>query len=133
MSLKNLNLTASYTLLNAKTTKSNVASEVGLRTAGVPRQSASLWVDYTVPNKKLKGLGLGAGVRYIGPRYSSDNTIKLAGVVVADAQIRYDLGGWRYALNVRNLFNKQYQTYAYSTYGYVGEERTILLTATHRW
>jgi iron complex outermembrane receptor protein len=52
---------------------------------------------------------------------------------VADALIRYDLGGWRYALNVRNLFNKQYQTYAYSTYGYVGEERTVLLTATHRW
>jgi iron complex outermembrane receptor protein len=68
LALKDLNLTASYTLLDATTTKSNIASKVGLRTSGVPCQSVALWADYAVPNKKLKGLGFGAGVRYIGPR-----------------------------------------------------------------
>lgn len=132
-SLKNLNLTASFTFLNAKTTKSNTVSEIGTRTAGIPRQSAALWADYAVPDKKLSGLGFGAGIRYIGPRYFSSNTVKLGGVVIADALIRYDLDDWRYALNVRNLFDKHYQTYAYSNYGYAGESRTILLTATRRW
>lgn len=84
----NLTASVSYTLLDATTTKSNIASKVGLRTAGVPRQSAALWADYAVPDKKLKRLGFGAGVRYIGPRYSSDNTVKLVEVVVADALIR---------------------------------------------
>ncbi|QDR79495.1 Ferrichrome outer membrane transporter/phage receptor [Sporomusa termitida] len=133
VALSNLNLTASYTLLNAKTTKSNTAAEVGLRTTGVPRQSASLWADYAVPGTKLKGLGIGAGVRYIGPTYFSANTVRLGGVVVADAQLHYETAGWRYALNVRNVFDKQYQTYAYSTYGVAGEGRAVLLTATHRW
>lgn len=133
LAVKDLNLTASYTLLNAKTTRSNKAADVGLRTTGVPRQSATLWADYAVPDKKLKGLGLGAGVRYIGPTYFSANTVRLGGVVIADAQVRYETKGWRYALNVRNLFDKKYQTYAYSTYGVTGEERAVLLTATHRW
>lgn len=133
VALKNLNLTASYTLLNAKTTKSNTAAEIGLRTTGVPRQSAALWADYAVPGAKLNGLGIGAGVRYIGPTYFSANTVRLGGAVVADAQLRYATDGWRYALNVRNVFDKQYQTYAYSTYGVAGERRAVLLTATRRW
>ncbi len=133
VAVKDLNLTASYTLLNAKTTRSNTASEVGLRTTGVPRQSATFWADYTVPGKKLKGLGFGAGVRYIGSTYFSSNTVRLGGAVVADAQVRYETGNWRYALNIRNLFDKQYQTYAYSTYGVAAEERTVLLTATYHW
>jgi iron complex outermembrane receptor protein len=126
---KNLNLTASYTLLDAKTTKSSKAADIGLRPQSVSRHNASLWLDTATPDKAAKGLSFGAGVRYIGSRYNADNTIKLGDVVVADALIRYDLDDWHYALNVRNLFDKHYE----AGYRYAGEERTVLLTATRRW
>jgi len=126
---KGLNLTASYTLLDSKKTKSSDPTEIGLRTQSVSRHNAALWLDTATPNTISKGLSYGAGVRYIGSRYNAANTVKLGDVVVADALIRYDLADWHYALNVRNLFDKKYE----ASYGYAGEERTVLLTATHHW
>lgn len=124
-----LNLTASYTLLDAKTTKSSTASDIGLRPQSVSRHNAALWLDTAAPDKAATGLSVGAGLRYVGSRHNADNTIKLGGVTLTDALVRYDLADWRYALNIRNLFDKRYE----GTYGYAGEERVILLTATRHW
>jgi hypothetical protein len=55
----------------------------------------------------IKG-GFGAGLRYIGSQYDYYNTVKLGGVVLTDALIRYDAGGWHYDLNVHNGFDKEY-------------------------
>jgi outer membrane receptor protein involved in Fe transport len=43
-------------------------------------------------------------------------------------QVHY-LDDWHYALNVRNVFDKNYE----SGYSYAGEKRTVLLTASQRW
>ena len=126
---KGLNIIAAYTFLDNKTTKSTVATDIGKRTAGIAKHVASLWTDYTIQEGKLKGLGVGGGLRYIGSRYNSANTVKHSGVVVTDAMIRYDLDEWRLALNFRNLFDKFYDVGT----GYAGEGRTMLLTATRRW
>jgi iron complex outermembrane receptor protein len=126
---KGLNLTAAYTLLDNKVTKSTTASEIGRYGQGISRHSASLWADYTVSDGKLKGLGFGGGLRYIGSRYDYYNTRKFGGVIVTDAMVRYDLEKWRLALNVRNLFDKFYD----ASGSYAGEGRTVLLTATRRW
>ncbi|EGO65270.1 TonB-dependent siderophore receptor [Acetonema longum] len=127
--VKGLNIIAAYTLLDNKTTKSTVATDIGKHTAGVARHVAAFWTDYTIQEGKAKGLGFGGGVRYIGSRYNSANTAKHPGVVVTDAMVHYDLDEWRLALNVRNLFDKFYDV----GNGYAGEGRTVLLTATHRW
>ncbi|QDR82985.1 TonB-dependent siderophore receptor [Sporomusa termitida] len=127
--VKGLNIIAAYTFLDNKTTKSTVATDIGNRTAGIAKHVASLWTDYTIQEGKLKRLGFGGGLRYIGSRYNSANTVKHSGVVVTDAMIRYDLDEWRLALNARNLFDKFYDVGT----GYAGEGRTVLLTATHRW
>lgn len=127
--VKGLNIIAAYTLLDNKTTKSNDETAIGKHTVGIAKHNASLWTDYTVQDGKLKGLGFGGGLRYIGSRYNSANTVKYAGVIVADTMIRYDLDKWRLALNVRNLFDKFYNVGS----GYAGEGRTVLLTATQHW
>lgn len=126
---KGLNLTASYTLLDAQTTKSSTPAEIGRRPSGVARHNAALWLDTATSDKVSKGLSYGAGIRYIGSRYNNDNKIKLDSVILTDALVRYDLDDWHYLLNIRNLFDKQYE----ASYGYAGEKRTVMLTATHRW
>ena len=60
-----LNLIGSYTYTDAKITQSNGA-DLGSQVATVPHTSASLWSDYTVQEGRFRGLGFGAGVRYIG-------------------------------------------------------------------
>lgn len=126
---KGVNLLAAYTLLDHKTTKSSDPAAIGRRGAGVSRHSAALWANYTVPEGRLKGLGFGGGVRYIGSRYNNMNTEKYPGILLADAMLRYDLAEWRLALNVRNLFDKFYNVSG----NFAGEGRAVLLTATRRW
>lgn len=130
-----LNLTAAYTLLDKKVTKDNNPVRIGLREAGVPRHSASLWLDNTRPDKQAGGWSFGGGVRYIGSRYDSSNAYKQPDVLVADAMVRYDADKWRYQLNVQNLFDKQYVVSSYRSYYYdnLHPGRTVRLTASCRW
>lgn len=133
--VKGLNITASYTLLDKKITKDTDPTLIGRRTANIPRHSAALWFDTASPEKNKTGWGFGAGLRYIGSRYDYYNTTKLGGLVLTDALIRYDSGKCLYALNVRNLFDREYISSYWASSGYYGidEGRTFRLTATYRW
>lgn len=131
--IKGLNLTASYTQLNNKTTKSTNAAAIGRRTAGVSKHTAAIWLDTAKDDQAQYGWGGGIGARYIGSRYNSANTLQLRGVWLADAAIRYDSKDWQYKLNIRNLFDKEYEAVTYGTSSALGEERTIILTATRHW
>lgn len=126
---KELTITASYSLLNNTVTKDNLSYRIGRRPAGVAKHSGAIWIDTAVANKPTGGWSFGAGARYIGSRYNDNNKIKLSGIWLADAVIRYDIPEWRFALNVRNLFDKKYE----ASYGYAGEGLSAMLTATHRW
>ncbi|WP_036681115.1 TonB-dependent siderophore receptor [Pelosinus fermentans] len=131
---KDLSLTASYTILNHKITQDTDETAIGRRTAGVSKHTAALWLDTAKDKQTQHGWDAGVGVRYIGSRYNTDNTIKLSGIWLADASIRYNAKDWQYKLNVRNLFDKFYEASAYgNTMTFQGEERTIILTATRRW
>ncbi len=70
----NLDVIASYTYLDAEVTKDNPneygTSKVGTAPSGVPNNAASLWAYYTFRDGALNGLGLGAGVRYVGSSYA---------------------------------------------------------------
>lgn len=138
--LKGLNITAAYTYMpKHEVSKSNIASRLGKRTENVPKHSASIWLDTAAPDarpdKQAEGWGFGAGLRYIGSRQDYSNTVKMGGVVLTDALVRYDAGGWRYALNVHNVFDKEYVIGSWTDSGYetVSPGRTFRLTATHRW
>ena len=91
----------------------------------------------------MSGLGIGVGVRHVGSSYRDDaNTGKIPAYTLIDLALRYDLrrlgtnwNGWRAALNVSNLFDKEYV----ATCGYYGDackygyRRNAVLTLTYNW
>lgn len=100
------------TYLDAEVTKAVGtwdAVAVGLTPIQIPDLTASLWLDYTVQSGALEGVGLGAGIRYVGESWADRaNTLKVPGAALVDAAIRYDRDNWGMALNVANLFDKDY-------------------------
>jgi iron complex outermembrane receptor protein len=131
---KQLWLTASFTALNMKILSSAIPEEVGNTPILTPKQTSSLWLDYAQAGSGAPGFSIGGGLRYTGKRYNdAANSSFEKGYTVADAAIRYDTGPWRFALNVSNLFDKEYLSgRAYGSY-FRGAERNVILTAKYRW
>ncbi|MGK6313091.1 TonB-dependent siderophore receptor [Neorhizobium sp. DT-125] len=99
---------ASYTDLEFTRNPGNPAME-GNTPLLVPNSQAALWLDYTVTDGPLEGLGLGAGVRYRGKSWADDaNTLRVSDATVFDAGIRYEKNDWKASLNVTNLFDEEY-------------------------
>ncbi len=83
----------------------------GNRPFNVPEKLASVWADYTFQNGAVKGLGFGAGVRYVGSSFGDDaNRLDIPGYTLVDAMVHYKLENWRVQLNAKNVFNKEYAT-----------------------
>ncbi|AIR04653.1 ferrichrome transporter [Cedecea neteri] len=140
----NINLTASYTYTDAEYTHDTLYQ--GKRPAEVPRNMASLWADYTFHETALSGFTFGAGARYVGATssfYASgpqvNETFNVPSYTVADAMVKYDLArfglpGSSVAVNVNNLFNREYVSSCYRDYAcYWGAERQVVATATFRF
>ncbi|WP_454674033.1 TonB-dependent siderophore receptor [Achromobacter pestifer] len=132
---------ASYTYLDDEVTQSNRAGEVGNRLTGTPSHQASLWTDYTLQEGLLEGLGLGAGVRYVGSTFDTSNLTKTPDYTLVDLNLHYDLGrthpsmrGARVSLGVTNLTDKYYLTQCTTGQGCtLGVGRTVLATFNYRW
>ncbi|WP_447873566.1 ferrichrome porin FhuA [Serratia fonticola] len=131
----NVNLLASYTYTDAEYTEDT--TNQGNTPAIIPKHMASLWGDYTFHETALSGLTLGAGVRYTGSTYGDEaNTFKVPDYTVWNTVIKYDLArfnlpGSSVALNVNNLFDKEYVSSCFATYGcFWGAERQVVATAT---
>ncbi len=78
---------------------------------------------------------LGAGMRYQGESWADRlNTLKVPGATVFDAAVRYKKDNWEAALNVTNLFDKEYVRGCQgdSTCGY-GDARTITFKLSKVW
>lgn len=137
----NLQLIASYTYTNIINTKSN-SGTLDKAPVGIPRNTASLWADYTVSGGPLAGLLFGGGVRYIGGSYGDTaNSFETMSATLVDLSLRYDLGrrfsslqGWTTWLNVSNLLNRQYfASCTGANYCYWGEGRVITAGAKYQW
>jgi len=105
------NAIASFGYNDTRVTQSSNPEEfaVGLRTANVPRYTASLWTTYEIQSGDLQGLGFGAGLFYVGERQGDfENTYELPSYLRTDAAIYYRRNNWRAALNFKNLFDVEY-------------------------
>ncbi|HEJ9096905.1 ferrichrome porin FhuA [Serratia odorifera] len=134
----NVNLLGSYTYTDAEYTKDTTLQ--GNAPAAIPKHMASLWADYTFYETALSGLTLGSGVRYVGSSYGDEaNSFKVKDYTVFDAAVKYDLArfnlpGSSIAINVNNVFDKEYVSSCFATYGcYWGAERQVVATATFRF
>ena len=126
---------AAFTAFDLETTKDSRPLYVGRTPQIVPEVTASGWVDYTFSEGLLKGVSLGGGVRYVGQSWvDNENTLKVPAVTLVDAAIRYKIGDWGVALNVTNLFDKEYvkSCQGISGCGY-GDARTVTLSANYKW
>ncbi|MBP0597874.1 TonB-dependent siderophore receptor [Herbaspirillum sp. LeCh32-8] len=142
---KGLDLIASYAYTDSKIMKANTSGGVnttGNRLAFVPQNQASAWLDYTVQDAALAGLGGGFGARYLGESFGDNaNLYHTPGVTLFDAALRYDFGktnaqlkGLRIALNASNIFNKTYVAACLSAAGcYYGDGRSVYLTLKYGW
>ncbi len=146
----NLDIIASYTYLDAVVTQANPneagISKVGTAPSGVPHNSAALWAYYTFREGALDGLGIGAGLRYVGSSWavmneSNGGQVAIPGYTLVDASLRYDLGklneqlrGATFSLSGTNLFNTEYYTAGFYANSVIyGTRRTIYASLNYRW
>lgn len=132
---KGLNLTAAYSYTDSEVTRSN-NNTLGKTPILVPKQSASLWLDYVLRDGALSGLGMGVGARYTGKTWvESSNLTENGTQTILDAVLHYTSGKWRYALNASNLANKEQTTcLAEPTRTcFWNPERTVQLSARYSW
>ena len=132
--LPNLNVTASYTYNDIKVTRSNNV-DLGKVPTTTPRHLASVWASYTFDNGSLRGLGAGLGARYMGETYANNiNTIVNDDYVMMDANVHYDWGNWRLAVNANNLFDKETVVCRNSAINCrYGVARTVIGTLSYRF
>jgi len=146
-----LNLIASYAYTDSRYMKTPVfdtgyngvvAPVQGHYQYAVPKQTASLWADYTLHGTVLQGLAFSGGVRYVGSSYGDDvNSFKVPAFTLLDAALHYDAGaadpalrGLKLQLNVANLLDKSYVTACdNSTSCNFGVRRTVYVNATYDW
>ena len=126
-----LSAVAGYSYIDARITSSNDGDE-GNRPALVPEHEASLWANYAFQNARFFGLSAGAGVRYVGASYGdSTNTRETPAYTVFDAALHYQRGAVEGALNVTNLFDRQYYAICRAGGGCaLGDERQVQLTVS---
>lgn len=135
-----LNVAASYTYLNTVYTKDNGGLE-GKHLPAVPQNQGSLWAYYTFNRGPFAGLSLGAGGRYTGTTYNTENTFKVQSFFLVDATLRYDLGraasqlkGAELYVNAQNLFNKEYVASCYyGSWCAFGYGRQVFAGMNYHW
>ncbi|MEM6434019.1 MAG: TonB-dependent receptor [Cyanobacteria bacterium P01_D01_bin.115] len=103
------NVIASYGYIDAEFTEENFGVEPGGRIQNIPENTFSLWTTYEIQTGSLQGLGLGAGVFYVGERAGDfEDTFDLPSYWRTDATVFYSRDNWRAGLNVQNLFDERY-------------------------
>ncbi|UEH10531.1 TonB-dependent siderophore receptor [Pseudomonas sp. HN8-3] len=117
-----------YAYVDAEVTR-DTTLHAGTRLMNIPRNSFSLLNVYEFQDGALKGLGLGAGGKYVDQRagqtantaFSMDayTVVDLLGYYKVNEQVRLNL-------DVKNLFNREYEEGAFGNiYAYPGAPRTV--------
>lgn len=140
-SLENgLSLIASYTYTQAKIIEGPAAT-LGHDVSSVPCHMASLWAHYRMPEDgALAGLGFGAGIRFTGSSYGSDENItRNSSRAFVDASIDYDFGaiskdfeGLKLQVNATNLFNRR-DPVCSAGFCYRDQGRTVIGSLKYSW
>lgn len=139
---RELEISGGYTHLDPKVTAS-IAGYAGKYMMNTAQDQAALWGKYTWYDGPLAGLGIGAGVRYVGETYGDVfNTFIIPSYALIDASVSYDLAyarpdwkGWKAQVNVTNLTDHFYVASCLTGLPYcgLGNARTVLGTLKYSW
>ncbi|MFC7704537.1 TonB-dependent siderophore receptor [Plastorhodobacter daqingensis] len=132
-----LSVIASYTHLKVRIDQ-GATGTAGNELSATPNDVAALWVQYDADQGALSGLGLGAGLRYVGRSWGDDtNTFRNSDRMFVDLAASYDfaaqgLRGLKLQANVKNLFDQSEQMCT-AGYCYFDEGRTATLSIGRRF
>ncbi len=74
-----------------------------------PKNIGNIWVSYSLPEGKAKGLGIGAGANYVGDSwFDAANLFKVPGYTLLSGTVFYDAPKFRISLKGNNLSNERY-------------------------
>ncbi|RRV04485.1 TonB-dependent receptor [Pseudomonas sp. v388] len=118
----------SYAYVDAQVTKDNTLRS-GTRLLNIPEQTFSLLNVYEFQEGALRGLGLGAGGRYVDQRagQTANSAFSMDSYTVFDLLAYYKVNEQvKLNLDVKNLFDSDYEEGAFgNVYAYPGAPRTV--------
>lgn len=134
-------LIGSYSYNDVEITK--LTSEtVGRQLNSSPYHTFSLWADYEFQGGALEGLGIGAGLRYVGSSFGDNQHTPILdneSRTFVDASLRYDLGkalpsleGVKLQVNATNLLDEVKQVCT-TGFCYYDEGRKIVGSIRYRF
>lgn len=134
-------LIGSYSYNDVEITK--LTSEtVGKQLNSSPYHTFSLWADYEFQSGALEGLGIGAGVRYVGSSFGDNQHTPILdneARTFVDASLRYDLGkalpsleGVKLQINATNLLDEVKQVCT-TGFCYYDEGRKVVGSIRYRF
>lgn len=134
-----LSVIASYAYVDVEILKGATGTK-GNTLNATPNHIASIYADYTIRSGFARGLGFGAGARYVGDSYGNDeNTIDNEDRFYLDAAVHYDLGalhrnlaGARLQVNATNLLDERKEMCA-AGYCYRDEGRMVIGSLRYRF
>lgn len=132
-------IVAGYSTADKIRTQSLNQDIIGRPRPGVLEEKYSLWTRYRFVSPSLKGLAIGFGINYQGPKPIRFETAALPGIVLPgrtlyDALVTYEWGNrMKLQLNVTNITDELSYTSGTVTRFSVGEPRTISISATRTW
>ncbi|MCM2129851.1 TonB-dependent siderophore receptor [Larsenimonas rhizosphaerae] len=136
-----LSLLTAYTYTDMEYVKTNDNTE-GNTPYEAPRHMASVWGRYDIEKGLLKGLEVGAGIRYVGSSWAdNENTTQVSAHTLVDAMLAYDLGrltpdlsGVHARINATNLLDEIYVSSCTSLRNcYYGQERSVIATISYQF
>jgi iron complex outermembrane receptor protein len=133
-----LELIANYAYTDAEITQASNPVEEGEPLEYTPEHEASVWSRYTFHGGPLHGLGLGAGVRYIGDSFGAafnapNDTLEVPSVTLVDASVSFDIGKMTLGLHAQNLLDKEYVATAFDSSATYGHRRELTGSVTYRF
>lgn len=138
---RELEIIAGYSHTDVEVTRDTFFA--GKKLPNVAADTASAWAKYTWYDGPVAGLGLAAGVRYVGSTFgNSANTIYVPSYTLFDAAISYDFAylrpdmkGWSAQVTATNLANRYYVSSCLTGLPYcgLGAARTVLGTLRYAW
>ena len=130
-----LSFHASWSWLDQEVTKSTDPTIQGKRPPLAPKDLLGLAAEYNVSSGALAGLGVGAGLRYVGTRAGDPaNTIEVPSYTLFDAFARYVWKSTEFQLSATNVFDKTYVAVCTSpSYCNYGNALKLIGTVRYRW
>lgn len=74
-----------------------------------PNHIGNIWMSYTAPSGKIKGLGIGGGVNYTGAAwFDAANSFRMPAYTLLSGTVFYDAPKFRIGVKGNNLSNERY-------------------------